>query len=88
MPYIEQSRRHELHDTINRLDWRLHQMGDVGGDLNYVIFMLMYYQAQRAMKYATLERLRGCLESCASEFYQRVVGPYEDQAKDKNGDII
>jgi hypothetical protein len=88
MPYIDEQRRVELGRDIGRLDDQLARMGDVAGDLNYVIFILMYRQFKRKRRYTTLNRVVGAVLSSVAEFQRRVVGPYEDEAIKRNGDIL
>jgi len=66
----------------------LAQMGDVGGDMNYVIFRLLYLKWERVRKYATAEAMMGTLSCVTREFYRRCVAPYEDGAMWRNTDII
>jgi hypothetical protein len=37
--------------------------------------------------YADFNAAIGALECCKSELYRRMVGPYEDQAIARNGDV-
>lgn len=88
MPYIDKSRRHELFGYIEALDDKLAEMGDVGGDMNYVIFRLIHKKFERVRKYATIEQIIGTLTCVKDEFQRRVTGDYEDAARHRNGDII
>jgi len=88
MPYIERKRRHELYGYIEALDDKLAEMGDVGGDMNFVIFRLLYLKWERVRKYMTAETMMGTLNCVGREFYRRCIAPYEDGAMWRNGDIL
>jgi hypothetical protein len=87
MPYIKIERRLRLNKHINALDAELKDLGDVDGDLNYVIFSLLIAQFFRHERYSTINRLIGVLECCKAEFQRRFVGHYENKAIAKNGTI-
>jgi len=87
MPYIEEDRRQELNRYITALDDKLGQMGDVGGDMNYVITILFLRKFLRTRKYMTMETMFGTFLGVIMEFYRRTGGMYEDGAIARNGDI-
>ena len=43
--------------------------------------------AQKGLNYQTCNDVMGALEGAKAEFYRRVVGPYEDQKIEENGDV-
>jgi hypothetical protein len=88
MPYIKEDRRVELAKYITALDDKLHQMGDVGGDMNYVICTLLFRKFKRVRKYVTIEQMMGTLTCVALEFYRRCAAPYEDGAMRRNKDMF
>ena len=58
------------------------------GELNYKITqVLIEYQISKSLNYQTLNDILGALEGAKSEFYRRVVVPYEEAAKERNGDV-
>lgn len=87
MPYIRQDRREMLDAKIEALQDQLLLMGDVSGDLNYVISRLVGHQFRTERSYDTIALVTGVLENVKQEFYSRAAGPYERAAAIKNGDI-
>ena len=87
MPYIAQDRRDEFDPSIEELQYQLQKLGNVEGDLNYVISRLIGSAFQNETRYHMIARVRGVLKDVGDEFYRRLGGPYEDQAIAKNGDI-
>lgn len=80
MPYIPQERRDAL-DLAN--DVMLSS-----GELNYLISKLCKeYVRMFGMSYKTLNEVIGVLECAKTEFYRRVVEPYENKKIVDNGDI-
>ena len=63
------------------------------GELNYAITRLLVKYASYAhasiedISYMTLNDMLGALEGAKLEFYRRIVVPYEDCAKLRNGDV-
>ena len=60
------------------------------GELNYAItqLTLSYVEKQKSpYTYATLNDVLGALEGAKLEFVRRVVVPYEDRKRAKNGDV-
>ncbi len=58
------------------------------GELNYKITqVLIEYQISKSLNYQTLNDILGALEGAKAEFYRRVVVPYEEAAKERNGDV-
>ena len=88
MPYIEQYRRDGLDEKIDSLDTTLSELGDIGGDLNYVIYRLGLAKYKRFPKYSTVEQFVGTVTCARDEFKRRIYGPHEDEAIAKNGDIF
>lgn len=85
MPYITKERKMRLNESVSRLNERI----ESPGELNYVFFTLAFgYLKKFGMRYAILNEIMGVFSSCASEFYRRVVIPYEDDKRRENGDVI
>ena len=59
------------------------------GELNYVIYSIIKrYLDKHGMRYARAQdMIGGVLTCCQHELYRRLLGPYEDKAIDKNGDV-
>jgi hypothetical protein len=45
------------------------------------------YVQRRGISYATLSEVRVALSDAGTEFYRRIVGPYEDRKAEENGDV-
>jgi hypothetical protein len=92
VPYIKQTQREVLVESIDGLIEDIHQAGltekEIAGVLNYTISSLL-----KAMKpdsgwnYAACNNTIGVLECAKQEFYRRVISPYEDKKILENGDI-
>lgn len=82
MPYIEKDRRRDLEPIIRRM---IHKEVKADGDLNYILFALCL----RAIKpsYNNYKNFCGELRQCATEIERRLLGPYEDSAMERNGDV-
>lgn len=87
MPYIAPDRRYKFDPSIEELQHQLQELGNVEGDLNYVISRLIGSAFQNETRYHVIARVRGVLKDVGDEFYRRLGGPYEDQAIANNGDI-
>ena len=58
------------------------------GELNYLITkILLAYEEQHGAKYQTYNDIIGVLGCCHSEFYARVVVPFEGYKQHMNGDV-
>jgi len=77
MPYIHQDERDSAIHTPRS-----------AGQLNYAITQLLVGYAEReGLCYQTINDIVGAMECCKSEFYRRVVIPYEDAKRKENGDV-
>ena len=93
MPYIDDSERALLDPHIERLSEEM-EMGfqsspqhlKKAGRLNYVVSRLMVLTLPEK-RYWALALAIGTVFCAILEFYRRFVGPYEDDAIQKNGDI-
>jgi hypothetical protein len=59
------------------------------GAVNYTITRLLHgaYEMRTRPGYFKLNRALGVLEAAKLEIYRRIVGPFEDTAIQRNGDI-
>lgn len=91
MPYIPQADRSQYEQAIEDVVAKLTAAGDEAakGHLNYVIYSVVKrYLAANGMRYSRAQDLiGGVLTCCQLECYRRLMGPYEDRAIAKNGDV-
>lgn len=79
MPYLTRERKHELDAGAE---------AENGGELNYrITCLLIDFKNKWEPSYGILNTVLGALEGAKAEFYRRVVVPYEEGAKDRNGDV-
>lgn len=79
MPYIDPKRRVKIRESIDV---------KTSGELNYIITQcLCLYRLKHQDSYQTFNDILGALEGAKSEFYRRVVVPYEEQKRFENGDV-
>lgn len=83
MPYIKQEDRPKYENAIAEL---VHKTKEPG-ELNYVITRLLLGYLGPIPRYRDYNEVRGVLGCVTDEYYRRWVGPYEDQAIARNGDI-
>jgi len=77
MPYIPDEKR------LEALQWPAN-----AGELNYLFTMAMqFYIRKHGLRYESLNACLGALEGAKMELYRRIVVPYEDMQKKKNGDV-
>lgn len=82
MPYIMEQRRKEI------AEWPASGALETTGELNYILTELMCaYVREKGLRYATLNDVVGAVEGAKAEFQRRVVAPYEDKMKTRNGDV-
>jgi hypothetical protein len=80
MPYIIPERREDI-DSGHR--------PETGGELNYYFYrQCLRYFNREGPSYAAANDIVGALENCKAEFQRRILGPYEDQKIEENGDVI
>ena len=88
MPYISQLERRNLDPLILALQDKLEPAGyGVLGRLNYVITRLILYTWKVDSSYFRAAGISGVLTNVYSEFYRRVLVPYENSKIEENGDI-
>lgn len=80
MPYIPQADRKELDGQA--------RFATNPGELTYQISRLVAaYWRQHPHKFQTIAEILGSLSASESEFYRRVVLPYENAKLAQNGDV-
>lgn len=83
MPYITQESRLRVADEMYAGG-----MPERPGELNFLLsFICREYLLNKGTSYTTLNEIIGALECAKTEFYRRVVIPYENQKCNENGDI-
>ncbi len=91
MPYIKEKDRVslkyaliEIIDGVNQLD-----IEDREGVLNYTISRIVAscMKPDTGWRYTSLAKAHAVFIQAADEFSRRLIGPYEDAAIEKNGDI-
>ena len=91
MPYIEVEKRRNYYQSLRTITQKLSELDDneVKGHLNYIISTLIKRQLdKRGFRYFRAQDLIGGVLTCSQmELYRRFLAPYEDRAKEKNGDI-
>jgi hypothetical protein len=88
MPYIEGWIRENFDSDIDKISDQWHQTGFNPGVLNYIISRLIGTAFNEQPGYHRIAELSGAISDVQSEFYRRVVVPYEEAARLKNGDIV
>jgi hypothetical protein len=63
-------------------------MSENAGQLNFRFFCLCLDYWKSKPNYQGINDILGALEGCKQEFYRRIVGPYEDEAIQRNGDVL
>ena len=82
MPYIKQNRRRELDHIVEAM---ANAEVKVNGDLNYILYAYCKYHISES--YNNFKNFCGELRQCATEIERRMLGPYEDQKIEENGDV-
>ena len=85
MPYIIKDSREDLDNIISKFP-EIPTLSD--GELTYIIYKLLLDHIKYNKSYSTLSSCMGILECVKSEFYRRVISPYEDKKIEENGDVI
>lgn len=82
MPYIKKELR-ALKDQV--VDIMKLTKVEANGDLNYILYK--YCKENIEPSYNNYKNFIGELQQCAVEIERRILGPYEDEAIRKNGDV-
>lgn len=84
MPYIKPTRKEVLEPLVDQITQRC----DNAGDVTYVIYALAKKWIDLSgMNYKNLSGVVGCMDCAKTEFYRRIVAPYEDEKIKENGDV-
>ena len=84
MPYLRVNDRKRLSGAIN---WNA-MVPASAGELNYVVSLLAgEYVKRKGLSYKTLSEVQAGIHGALVEFERRIVGPYEDSAIARNGDL-
>ncbi len=80
MPYIAQEDRPRVLETLKP---------QTTGELNFFItrIIMEFLDSQGKKSYANMSAIRGVLADVSTEFYRRVMAPYEDDKRALNGDV-
>jgi len=89
MPYIPQANRYALDVIVDGLVKRLRDIKAKPGDCNYVVtrVVLESLKPDTGWSYHSLSDAVRVLKDAAAEIERRLLGPYEDTAILKNGDM-
>jgi hypothetical protein len=89
MPYIAREFRQMLEPELGHLCARVRSMPDAlrSGCVAYISSVLACSILPDNPRWNDLSRVYGVLASVAAEWYRRMVGPYEDEAAQANGDV-
>lgn len=87
MPYISRTKRNTLDKSISQLILDLRRLEWDAGDINYSISRIVGAAFEDKQKYRTIAMITGVLSNVATEFERRIVGPYEDNSIEHNGDV-
>jgi len=89
MPYVPQANRVALDEIVDGLVKRLREIECKPGDCNYVVtrVVLESLKPDTGWTYHSLSDAVRTLKDAATEIERRLLGPYEDVAVRKNGDM-
>jgi hypothetical protein len=87
MPYITHGNRAALDVIIDGLVKRLKDINCKKGDVNYAITRVVL-EALNKDDYHSLSDCVSVLRDAADEIQRRLLGPYEDKAVLRNGDML
>lgn len=88
MPYIPKEDRPQYQNLLIELSKLIpRDYTKRSGHMNYVISLLIEKVYGTKLRYYEYNEIKGFLGCIDSEFYRSKTGPYEDEAKEKNGDL-
>ena len=87
MPYIKQDQRPQTDASIEPLISYLKSlpMEEQDGALNYAVTRII--KSVYPKKYFHFNRALGVLTAITHELYRHIIGPYEDEKIQENGDV-
>lgn len=91
MPYIAKELRERCDSEIDALISLLRIDEDgffISGEVNYCLSRIIWELWGKKGGYQSGNALIGILECVKTEFYRRLLAPYEDVQIQKNGDIL
>ncbi len=95
MPYIEQYKRNNYNPDIASLTHILIESDsndELSGELNYIFFCLAKRLCDPDMggerSYARMSVVSSALSEAQAEFRRTIMGLYEDEKRELNGDVI
>jgi hypothetical protein len=94
MPYIPKFDRLKYDLLIEQLAKILNGSDDndqLSGDMNYILFrlamLLTHSETDGQRRYARMAVVLSAMNEAGEEFRRRFMGPYENEAIGKNGDV-
>lgn len=94
MPYIKKEEREKYDALIEKMADILNGLKDndeLSGDMNYILFrlavLLTHIPTGGKRKYARMAVVLSAMNEAGNEFRRRIMGLYEDEAIDRNGDV-
>lgn len=87
MPYIKNENRVKFDFCIDTLVEKLCENKFEPGEFNYVVSRVVWKIFKLNPSYTLGNNLIGALECIKSEFYRRLLTPYEDKKIGENGDL-
>ena len=86
MPYIKQEDRWSMDSVVDKMAKAyVGKPIKANGDLNYVLYKFCKNHVPRS--YNSYKNFCGELRQCATEIERRILGPYEDEKIEENGDV-
>ncbi len=85
MPYIPKSTREKIAEALLPLYDYFSNNVVSAGDLNFILTKIVLLK--NPLNYKEYNELVGVLECVKQEFYRRVIVPYEELKKEKEGDV-
>lgn len=88
MPYIKKEEREELKLLVKAIEDEVKKGKMTPGKMDYLITKMIHaYLRQKGLNFSNISEVIGVLEAVKTEFYRRVVAPYEDEKIKDNGDV-
>ncbi len=87
MPYIKKEQRPQIDSVIEPLLKHIQSLPveEQDGALNYSVTKIIKHVYPK--RYFHMNRALGVLSAIAHELYRHVIGPYEDEKIQENGDV-
>lgn len=88
MPYIHPTEREEMETAIMVLAEHIASPSQLNFAMTRLIVHYLAQHDTNPPNYGTFNEVVGVLECIKLEFYARILTPYEEQKKLKNGDVF